>query len=785
MSGLLLPDAYSAPNKPYYIPVGSTGAGGDASAWSQYPATQTVDMANNTITNVRNIISNSVDGLSIQAVNEIDVISSAGNVNIQGDDVNIRQANATGLLRGDTYLDITAEDNIRLGATGTVVIYGQGGIQVQNAINMSSNKITGLAPPTAGTDAVNLQFLLDYHGDTGATGNAQYWSVFPARQDVNMAGFKIAECVEVGSVGTGFGLTVQSDADLAIRATTGTVTITTDEIIAEAPVNMSNNKITGLADPTLATDAVNLQYLQTHAGATGPTGPQGIQGIQGVKGDTGPAGTASQTLAQTLTLGNVANRDIDMSGYDISSVNDITMSGLVPTITATNITANLTISSAATLNMTTAGRLNLASGGILSLGGNTYTTLENMNINNSVISKETGTDDLAFNNVASISNTGSMTISTSSNTEGDALQITSQNSAPILISASNASSFIQLSSQKVAVIPNNSGDAGLVVSDTGSIGIGASSIFEVNSITNGSIPIPRMSNAQIVGIPAPYAGLQAYDTDADAIRYYKPSVGTGATGWVKVYATTKTNEMLDDLKGTNTYSINDLVNLTAANISTNVIKPLEPLLSTEIGVEANLVFAGDINLKNDGLGGGNDVVIDSIPPATTQDKIVTYDVVSHKLGYSDLPEPVSYWSQYPATQSVDMGGHSVYNTASVEFTQSGQTYVSAPVDGDSLFIGGATGIALQIEAVNKVTLNKTDLSLAPNLVMGINGPISLGGDRGSLGYVLTSTGSSLTPTWQPLVGGPFTGRVNLASTSGDSVAPAENLTWDSSSGVLV
>jgi hypothetical protein len=245
--------------------------------------------------------------------------------------------------------------------------------------------------------------------------------------------------------------------------------------------------------------------------------------------------------------------------------------------------------------------------------------------------------------------------------------------------------------------------------------------------------------------------------------------------------------MLNDLKGTQTYSINDLVNLTAANISTNVIKPLEPLLSTDIGIEGNLVFPGSINLTNNALSAGGDVIIDSIPAGSTgQDKMVTYDTVSHKLGYSDLPEPVANWSLYPATVDVDMGTNRVYNTSSVEFTQSINTYVSAPVDGDSLFIGGATGIALQIgSGNNKVTLNATDLDLASGLVMGINGPISLNGSRGTLGYVLTSSGSSLPCTWQPLVGGPFTGRVNLGTVSGDSIGPAEGLSWDFTSGVLV
>lgn len=116
---------------------------------------------------------------------------------------------------------------------------------------------------------------------------------------------------------------------------------------------------------------------------------------------------AGQTLAQVLTAGNVANQDINFGGFDVDNVNDIRLTGALPTISAGNILANLAISSALSMTLATVGFLGIASGGILSLGGGTYTTLENLRIDNSIISKETNTDDLEIQNLKSItSSTG-------------------------------------------------------------------------------------------------------------------------------------------------------------------------------------------------------------------------------------------------------------------------------------------------------------------------------------------------------------------------------------------
>lgn len=129
--------------------------------------------------------------------------------------------------------------------------------------------------------------------------------------------------------------------------------------------------------------------------------------VNTINGQSYPPPAINPTLADVLNNGNVANQDIDMNDFDISAVNDITMSGLAPTITATNLLGNLTLSALGTFNALTGGQMTLASGGILSLGGASYTTMENLKINNSAITKDGSVADLTFDNVASISNTTS------------------------------------------------------------------------------------------------------------------------------------------------------------------------------------------------------------------------------------------------------------------------------------------------------------------------------------------------------------------------------------------
>ncbi len=69
-------------------------------------------------------------------------------------------------------------------------------------------------------------------------------------------------------------------------------------------------------DATLGADSQNRLTVIGGGGSTGPTGPTGLTGATGptgADGATGPTGVASQTLAQTLALGN------NVGGYSITS----------------------------------------------------------------------------------------------------------------------------------------------------------------------------------------------------------------------------------------------------------------------------------------------------------------------------------------------------------------------------------------------------------------------------------------------------------------------------------
>jgi hypothetical protein len=155
-------------------------------------------------------------------------------------------------------------------------------------------------------------------------------------------------------------------------------TLTAGNSAGANQINMNSNKIINCLDPTLAQDVATKNYVDT---------------------------LPTPTLSAVLTAGNIASADINMNDFDISAVNDITMSGLVPSITATNVLGNMVISASNTMNIATIGSMTLAGGGIVSIGGATHTTIENMRINNSAITKESGAD-LTLANIASVANTG-------------------------------------------------------------------------------------------------------------------------------------------------------------------------------------------------------------------------------------------------------------------------------------------------------------------------------------------------------------------------------------------
>ncbi len=151
---------------------------------------------------VNNLIADTVTamdmGTSTISVNGGELSYNAGTLFLNGVPVGSGGGGSTGPTGPQGPQGIPAMD----GATGPTGLQGPQGVP-------------GVPGTNGSTGATGAQ------GPTGSSANASTWSQFPATQDVNMAGFKIANCAEVAANGLGYGLTLTSDEDIAIEADAG------------------------------------------------------------------------------------------------------------------------------------------------------------------------------------------------------------------------------------------------------------------------------------------------------------------------------------------------------------------------------------------------------------------------------------------------------------------------------------------------------------------------------------------------------------------------------------
>jgi hypothetical protein len=547
------------------------------------------------------------------------------------------------------------------------------------------------------------------------------WSQFPATQDVNMGGFKIANCAELANNMTGFGLTITSDEDIAIEAATGNIDITAQSVILHQTLDVNGYNLTGVGDIIGTTsnmlittttditlkadegvvqiDAKNLvitsnappgqlvsdstlqistdndmtitatdMLLITAGGmiinndlsmgthkiinVVNPTDPQDVATKAYVDGSI----PGADTLANVLLAGNSAGAtSLNMNGQDITGVNDITMTGLVPTISAP-LSATLTVAGLGVTTVAAGTHLNLTAPDYVSIGSAGYTTIENLKITNSVIEKVPGQLDLSFENVRAVTNTGAnMAIGNNQillNASG-AVTVNSLNGTlsiqsgagliDIVGSTTISGNQLNLRSGQSITLDNSVSTTAPISLQTGTTEnvciqsgvpgtpLADSSILNVSSDSKG-IYIPRMTAVQRDAISNPQNGLLVFDTTASALYMY------GARGWAKVALTNSANELLQSLSGLDggvrTYSLTGLTEVDTLAVKTNAIQPLDPLIGTDVAVEAQLVWEGDILLKNNGNSAGTDVLIDSIPAAPASlGNVVSYDPTSKKLYY--------------------------------------------------------------------------------------------------------------------------------------------------------
>jgi hypothetical protein len=211
-------------------------------------------------------------------------------------------------------------------------------------------------------------------------------------------------------------------------------------------IDMNNHFIKNLKTPVLTTDAATKDYVDVSGGASWSSykATQNVDmsgyKITNLATPTDASGAATkayvdaaiaggtQSLAQVLAVGNSASTNIDMSQNSIVKVSDVTNTSGTLNITAddlnlsaTGLTSVLNIGSTFGTLITSVGAIDITAGGTtainstgnVTIGSLGTTSIENFNLNNSVLTKVPATADLQLNNISKIIN-NSATIDMSS-----------------------------------------------------------------------------------------------------------------------------------------------------------------------------------------------------------------------------------------------------------------------------------------------------------------------------------------------------------------------------------
>lgn len=465
--------------------------------------------------------------------------------------------------------------------------------------------------------------------------------------------------------------------------------------------NISMNttqKIINCADPTSAQDVATKAYV-----------------------DARPA----ETLATTLIAGNNCGANgIDMNGNSLLGANNITMPGIAPIITATNAVGTLSITALGGTNMATTGICNITSVGPLNLGSATYTSLENLRIDNSAITKQSGAD-LSIDNLAYIRNNQAMIT----------LNPDSVNPIVFIDSATPTGQVvIQTNSVPTCTFTNTAITANKPLnfagSLTGALNASLNNITGVNSlaITNNGTQIGTLS----------------YDNTNNAIQ---TSVKLRTPTLVdKNQATGTANQVLtSDGAGA----------IEWATIGSGGSQTLAQVLAN-----GNSAGAYQIAMNNQGIGGvGFIELIDTTNP-TGSVSVLQYRVLGNRvymqsglnIGATDTSTGVFLVTPNFALRDYNGGGQSV----AMLFDQASQTIKVGTA-------GGASGINAKLSLPNNLIMNGYTIQQTRFA--------DLSNSTGTAGQVITANGSGdwawTTPTVSPA-------SVNTPIAFGSNITPQIN-----------
>jgi hypothetical protein len=250
--------------------------------------------------------------LNINAATDINIDTLFGTVNINGDDLNLRLRNP-GLLRGNVYLDIVSDDNIRIEANGIIDICGD--VLVRSDIDMCGNAIHNLATPVLPNDAVNVAYLATI---TSAylplTGGTLTGVLDMSGNTIRNVPLPLADDEAVNK------LYVDTAAGAYLPLSGGTLT---------GVLDMSGNTIRNVPLPLADDEAVNKLYVDTAAGAYLPLSGGTLTGNLDLSGNdlTGVGSLTAGGITESATFGAalypMLNHDVYATNVSVNSYNPL------------------------------------------------------------------------------------------------------------------------------------------------------------------------------------------------------------------------------------------------------------------------------------------------------------------------------------------------------------------------------------------------------------------------------------------------------------------------------
>lgn len=426
------------------------------------------------------------NSLLIEAPTNITMETLFGSVNINGEtDLNLHLTNATGLLRGDTYLDIVSDDNIRLSAVGIIDVSGSTIFKAD--ANMNSHKIVNCANPVDAQDVA-----------TKAYGDATY---------LKLTGGTMTGVIDMSSNTISNLPLPVANGDAVNKAyvdTAGGNYLPLSGGTMTGVIDMSSNAITNLPLPSSNGDAVNKLYVDAFGSNYLPlAGGMMLGGINMNGNDLSgigsmSAGGVSEQIEFGTPLAPMLNYDVyatNVNMYSYNPVNAMLINGAggitMNSAADVNINApdvNITQITEATnfMNLTAAGGIVLAAGGVVDMtaggactinAGGTIQILSTGNISvgsGNVLGSDTeiekvgfkdnevykaGTDDIQFSDVWFMDGQfAKLELYSSVDTK---TRFTQKNAGDFLITMSGGDAVVAGGALKPASIKDNTGSVGL------------------------------------------------------------------------------------------------------------------------------------------------------------------------------------------------------------------------------------------------------------------------------------------------------------------------------------